>query len=134
MQMFLNGTAMSGQSDHHHLGNAPFLGDVRTAPRYRFYAVRGEFPGLVPVEDGGASITGELYDVDDEVWRTSLGPSEPTELTLGSIELSDGRMVRAMLLNLQRVAHSELEDITSLGSWRAYLAGQGLRPPQPRTS
>lgn len=133
MHMFLNGTAMSGQADHHHLNGAPFLGEARTAKGYRFYAVRGEFPGLVPTEEGG-SIAGELYDLDDEVWRTSLGPAEPSELTLGTIELADGRQVYAMILDLDRVRPEEIEDITEIGSWRGYLTGRGLAAPQARTS
>lgn len=133
MHMFLNGTAMSGQADHHRLRGAPFLGEAETATRYRFYAVRGEFPGLVPSEQG-ASIAGELYDLDDEVWRTSLGPAEPSELTLGTIELVDGRQVRAMVLDLARVRPDEIEDITDVGSWRAHLAGRGLTAPHARTS
>lgn len=134
MHMFLNGTAMSGQSDHHHLNGAPFLGEARTAPRYRFYAVRNEFPGLVPVEAGGASIVGELYDLDDEVWRTSLAMAEPVELYLGMITLNDGRQVQAMLLDLDQVPPDELHDITAVGGWRAHLSDLGLVAPPARTS
>lgn len=134
MHMFLNGTAMSGQSDHHYLNGAPFLGEARTAPRYRFYAVRNEFPGLVSVEAGGASIVGELYDLDDEVWRTSLALAEPVELFLGTITLDDGRKVQAMLLDLDQVPPDELHDITAAGGWRAHLSDLGLTAPQARTS
>lgn len=133
MHMFLNGTAMSGQAEHHHLNGAPFLGEARTAAGYRFYAVRGEFPGLVPSQ-AGKSIAGELYDLDDEVWRTSLGPAEPSELTLGTIELMDGRQVCAMILDLDRLRQDEIEDITDIGSWRGYLAARGLTAPRARTS
>lgn len=134
MQMFLNGTAMSGQPDHHHLASAPLLGAVRTAARYRFYAVRDEFPGLVPVDSGGASVEGELYEIDDEVWRTSLGPSEPEELTLGEIELVDGRTVHAMVLDPSHLAQADLVDITATGGWRRHLAISGLGAPLARTS
>lgn len=134
MQMFLNGTAMSGQPDHHHLGEAPFLGDVATAPRYRFYAVRDEFPGLVAVTHGGTSICGELYEIDDVTWRTALGPSEPSELVLGEIELADGRTVHAMLLDPAAVPEGELTDISGLGSWRRHLTAAGLAAPRARTS
>lgn len=134
MQMFLNGTAMSGQPDHHHLDGSLFLGAVNTATRYRFYAVRDEFPGLVPVDAGGASVEGELYEIDDEVWRTSLGPSEPAELTLGEIELLDGRYVAAMVLDPARLAEDDLADITATGGWRRHLALRGLEVPRARTS
>lgn len=134
MKMFLNGTAMSGQPDHHQLHQAPFLGSVATARRYHFYAVRDEFPGLVPAEDNGASIQGELYDIDDETWRTSLGPAEPEELSLGEIELADGMIVYAMILDLGVVAPEDLTDITDLGCWRRHLATAGLGAPKARTS
>lgn len=134
MHIFLNGTAMSGQPDHHHLRDAAFLGDARTAARYRFYAVRGEFPGLVPVEVGGGHISGELYDLDDETWRTSLAPAEPVELALGIIALDDGRRVNAMLLDLASVPTEQLSDITDLGGWRAYLSHAGMDAPRARTS
>ena len=134
MHMFLNGTAMSGQPDHHQLQGAPFLGDTATAPRYRFYAVRDEFPGLVPVEANGVSIQGELYDLDDKIWRTSLGPSEPDELRLGEIELADGTTVYAMILDPAALAPDDLTDISNLGSWRRHLAATGLDTPRDRTS
>src|ERR1700678_3930747 len=85
MKMFLNGTAMSGQADHRRLRGAPFLGAVCTAPLYRFFAVRGEFPGRVKVAQDGGVVAGELYELEDEVWRTSLGPAEPAELMLSEI-------------------------------------------------
>jgi Gamma-glutamyl cyclotransferase, AIG2-like len=119
--MFLNGTAMSGQKDHGAICNSRFLGDISTAPGYRFYAVRDEFPGLVPVEAGGASIVGELYEIELEVWRGSLLPSEPEELVPGTVVLIDGRTVQVMTLELDRVKPGDkLVDISDLGSWRRY--------------
>jgi len=134
VQIFLNGTAMSGQADQVFLRGAPLLGTARTAPRYRFYAVRGEFPGLVAVESGGRSIEGELYDIDDEVWRTSLGPAEPRELALGEVELDDGQTAHAMILDTTMVRDDEIVDITELGGWRAFLRSTGADAPAPRTS
>jgi gamma-glutamylcyclotransferase (GGCT)/AIG2-like uncharacterized protein YtfP len=71
--MFLNGTAMSGQKDHHAIAGATFVGPARTAPRHRFFAVRDEFPGLLPVDEGGLSIDGELYEVDEVLDIADLG-------------------------------------------------------------
>jgi gamma-glutamylcyclotransferase (GGCT)/AIG2-like uncharacterized protein YtfP len=137
VRMFLNGTAMAGQPDHHRLLGAPFLGAVRTAPAYRFFAVRDQFPGLVPADDGpaggGAAIAGELYELDETAWATSLGPGEPPELELGTVELEDGSTANAMLLRPERVADpGQLVDITAFGGWRAYqahLAGEATAPP-----
>ncbi len=121
--MFLNGTAMSGQKAHHTIAGATFVGPARTAPRYRFFAVRDAFPGLFPVDEGGRSIDGELYEIDEAILFDSLLPSEPSELEIGTIELDDGQIVNAMELQPERiVAGDKVLDIADLGGWRAYQA------------
>ena len=89
-RMFLNGTAMSGQPDHHAMAGSTFLGSCRTAARYRFVAVRDAFPGLLPMSVGGSSIAGELYEISEDQLFGSLMPHEPAELELGTIELEHG--------------------------------------------
>jgi gamma-glutamylcyclotransferase (GGCT)/AIG2-like uncharacterized protein YtfP len=121
--MFLNGTAMSGQKDHRAVTGATFVGAARTAPGYRFFAVRDEFPGLLPVPAGGAAIVGELYEMTDELLLEGLMPQEPAELELGEIQLDDGRTVNAMHLVPGRlVPGDKVVDITALGGFRAYQA------------
>lgn len=122
--MFLNGTAMSGQKDHSCIaGLATPLGPATTAPHFRFFAVRDEFPGLFPVERVGLAITGELYEMTDELLFDVLLPQEPEELELGSIRLDDGSTVRAMILEPNRVATGDkLVDIADFGGWRTYQA------------
>ena len=134
--MFLNGTAMSGQKDHHTVGGSRFLGEARTAPVYRFYAVRDEFPGLVYSPGDGTTIVGELYEMDIDVWQNSLLPSEPPELVPGTVMLSDQREARVMTLEVGRVTPGDkLVDISSFGGWRLYLealrdANAGGVPPE----
>ena len=119
--MFLNGTAMSGQKDHSAHAGSTFLGPARTAARYRFFAVRDEFPGLYPVEQGGRMIDGELYEIPEAVLHDRLLPSEPAELRFGLIELMDGDSVHAMLLVPSRIAAGDLVvDISEFGGFRAY--------------
>jgi gamma-glutamylcyclotransferase (GGCT)/AIG2-like uncharacterized protein YtfP len=119
--MFLNGTAMSGQKDHGAHAGSTFLGPARTTARYRFVAVRDEFPGLLPVASGGRCIDGELYDIPDDVLRDQLLPSEPAELDFGEIELIDGETVNAMLLAPSRLDPGDkVVDIAELGGFRAY--------------
>ncbi|HWE64129.1 MAG TPA: gamma-glutamylcyclotransferase [Chloroflexota bacterium] len=125
MRVFLNGTAMSGGAHHGNIMGAPFLGAAATAPNYRFYAVGDRFPGLVPVDAGGASIAGELYDLDEDTWFNSLLPNEPPELRPGTIMLSDGSTANAMILELDRARPDELIDITEHGGWRAYWSSKG---------
>lgn len=122
-RMFLNGTAMSGQRDHAAIAGATFLGPARTAPHYRFFAVRDEFPGLFPVEWGGASIVGELYELTEEMLYGSLMPEEPRELELGAVELDTGDIVNAMHLQPERLDPADtVVDISELGGFRAYQA------------
>jgi hypothetical protein len=120
-KMFLNGTAMSGQKDHDAHKGSTFLGPTRTAGKYRFFAVRDEFPGLLPVNVGGRMIEGELYDIPEEVLRASLLPAEPPELDLGEIELADGSVVHAMILVPSRLDPADkVVDIAELGGFRTY--------------
>ena len=122
-RMFLNGTAMSGQKDHATIAGAVLVGPATTAPNYRFFAIRDEFPGLLPVESGGASIVGELYDMSDELLFDTLLPQEPRELQLGSIQLVEGSTVRAMILRPERITTGDkVVDIADFGGFRAYQA------------
>jgi hypothetical protein len=118
--MFLNGGAMRGGPLHHLLRDAPLLGEVRTAARYRFYSVGDRYPALEDVGSGGVEVSGEVYDVPMEVLRESLLPAEPPELELGVIELADGRPSLAMVLRREFAGHTELKDISAVGSWKAY--------------
>ena len=122
--MFLNGGAMRGGPLHHLLLDAPFLGEVRTAARYRFYSVTDRFPALEEVSSGGVEVSGEAYDLPLEVLRDSLLPAEPPELELGVIELADGRPCLAMVLRREFTAQTGLMDISAIGSWSAYR-GEG---------
>jgi gamma-glutamylcyclotransferase (GGCT)/AIG2-like uncharacterized protein YtfP len=120
--MFLNGGGMRGGPVHDHIEGAPLLAELRTAPKYRFYAVRDEFPALVATAAGGAAIVGELYDVPLDMLHHSLLPAEPPELELGTIELENGSVSFAMLLRRDVLEHGAgLLEITKYGGWRAYL-------------
>jgi gamma-glutamylcyclotransferase (GGCT)/AIG2-like uncharacterized protein YtfP len=115
---------MRGGAVYANLAGEPFLGEATTAPRYRFFSVRDEFPGVVDVgtEDGGA-VAGELYDVELRTLLDRFLPGEPGELELGVVELSDGRAVLGMVLRPdERDRH---RDITAFGGWRAYRASSG---------
>src|SRR5258708_1482703 len=119
--MFLNGTAMSGQKDHSAHAGSTFLGPARTAARYRFFAVRDEFPGLYPVERGGRMIDGELYEIPEAVLQDRLLPSEPAEVRFGQIELMDGDPVHALILVPSRIVSGDLLlGISEFGGFRAY--------------
>ena len=121
--LFVNGGGMRGGNVHHSIEGNPFLGEARTAPRYRFYSVRDEFPALWPVAEGGVSVPGELYEVSLDVIRDRFIPAEPPELELSVVELEDGSS--AMVVVLREVAYragTGLIDISDAGGWRAYRA------------
>ncbi len=120
--MFLNGGGMSGGSLHHLLLGAPLVARTRTAPRYRLYSVRDEYPALT---DGDAAIAGEVYDLQLDVLRDSLLPAEPPELELGVIMLSDGSPSLSMILRRPCPPLDGLIDISGHGGWRAYLSSGG---------
>ena len=95
--LFLNGEGMRGGRVHPHVARYPFLGEARTAPRYRFYVYQDRFPALWPVHDGGVSVPGELIELPLEAVRDEFLPVEPPELELGVIELDDGTEAGAWL-------------------------------------
>lgn len=124
LRMFVNGQAMSGGSINHALRDARFVGAVHTAPRYRFFSVRDEFPGLHPVEEAGTAVPGELYELSYEVLRDRLLPEEPPELELGVIELADGSASLSMRMRATALDAPGVVDISEAGGWRAHLAAR----------
>src|SRR5258705_2898185 len=113
VHLFVNGDGMRGGGVHGNIAEYPYLGEVRTAPRYRFFSVRDEFPGLQLVETGGASIAGELYDVPLSVIAEKFLPDEPPELELGVIQLDDDSYALAVQLGPDEAESGEHNDITS---------------------
>jgi hypothetical protein len=120
--LFLNGEGMRGGRVHPSIAHHPFLGEARTAPRYRFYVYEDRFPALWPVADGGVSIPGELIELPLEAVRDEFLPVEPPELELGVVELIDGSASLAVVLRPDVQARGTgLVDISDYGGWRAYL-------------
>ena len=77
MKLFIYGTLKRGHSRAGAMEGQRFLGDARTASKYRMFD-SGEYPGLVEADDG-VSIKGELWEVDqacldvlDELEGTSI--------------------------------------------------------------
>ncbi|ONH32659.1 hypothetical protein BL253_04635 [Pseudofrankia asymbiotica] len=120
VRMFVNGQAMSGGSIHAPLTDARFLGRAWTAPRYRFWSFRDEFPGLEPVSTDGWSVPGELYAVSYAVLRERLLPLEPPELELAVIELADGSGSLSMRVRAEALAGAV--EIRHPDGWHGHLA------------
>jgi gamma-glutamylcyclotransferase (GGCT)/AIG2-like uncharacterized protein YtfP len=60
--LFVYGTLMRGGIRHHVLAGQRFLGDVRTRPYYALFDL-GAYPGLIPCQEEGRAVPGELYEV-----------------------------------------------------------------------
>jgi gamma-glutamylcyclotransferase (GGCT)/AIG2-like uncharacterized protein YtfP len=144
--MFLTGDGMRGGRLHRHIeGAAEFVGARRTLPRYRFYSIRDEFPGLHPVGEGGCAILGELYQLPMPALHGLLA-REPTELELSIVELQAGdpagsspapgggapgepgtvELSFGMILRRGENTRDRHADISDSGGWRAY---RGLVSP-----
>ena len=88
---------------------------------YRFLAFGEEFPGLLPVDRGGAPIAGELYDVPLNKLQQLLR-AEPPQLELSIVTLSDGQLSLGMVVRAGQEINSAITDITEAGSWRRHLS------------
>jgi gamma-glutamylcyclotransferase (GGCT)/AIG2-like uncharacterized protein YtfP len=60
-QVFVYGTLLRGEVNHHLLAGAAFLGPHRTAPCFTLHLL-GAYPGAVP--GGATALTGEVFRVD----------------------------------------------------------------------
>jgi allophanate hydrolase len=93
----------------------------RTAPRYRLFALDAfapPRPGLLRAESGGHAIEVEVWALPTETVG-SFVDGIPSPLGIGTVELEDGEQVRGFLCEAHAVAGAE--DISGLGSWRAYV-------------
>lgn len=98
------------------------IGEVQTAAKYKMVYLpepAPHRPGIVRLESGGVSITGEEWSFP----KAALGEFLSTiqqPLGLGQIELSDGRKVHGFLC--EAAAAEAAEDISGSGGWRGYLS------------
>ncbi|MFE5005306.1 allophanate hydrolase [Streptomyces sp. NPDC056696] len=92
-----------------------------TARAYRLYALDTlpPKPGLVRVGEDGGTIEAEVWQLPAEGLGVFLA-ALPRPMALGSVELADGSFVTGFLCEPQAVEGAR--EITSYGSWRAYLA------------
>jgi len=103
---------------------AVFRAAVKTAPRYRFYALAGGppfRPGLVRVAEGGASIDAEIWALPAERWGDFIALI-PSPLGIGTVLLDDGHSVKGFIC--EAFGTEGGTDITQLGSWRRFLNSQ----------
>jgi allophanate hydrolase len=116
-----------------HLSGMPLNNELRsvgarlverstTSPHYRLYALAGTKPpkpGLLRVNSGaGAAIEVEVWALSDAAFGRFVA-SVPPPLSIGTLELIDGRGVKGFLVEAEAVTGAR--DISSFGGWRAFV-------------
>lgn len=97
---------------------------TRSSAHYRLYALADTVPpkpGLVRVDEGGAAIELEVWELPLRVFGSFVAEIPPP-LGIGSVQLEDGRTVKGFICEPAALAGAR--DITSFGGWRAYLASR----------
>ncbi|MDO9084643.1 MAG: gamma-glutamylcyclotransferase [Anaerolineaceae bacterium] len=116
----VNGTLMRGLSLNQNLLDvtAEFVSDARTAPKYRLWSIRDEYPAMIRDENNGAKIDVEIWKLSAEALVTIL-QNEPPGLVVGKIELEDGKSMLGVLGETFIVVGQK--EITEWNGWRNYL-------------
>ena len=97
---------------------------ARTSPNYKLFALPGTTPpkpGLVRVNQGGATIEVEVWNVPVAGYGHFVS-NIPAPLGIGTIALEDGSSVQSFLC--EAIAVQDAHDVTNFGGWRAFLNGQ----------
>jgi allophanate hydrolase len=121
------GAHLSGMPLNHELiaHEARFVEAITTALDYRLYALAGTNPpkpGLLRTAAGGGA------PIEVEVWAMPAEPfgrfvaAVPPPLSIGSIRLADGRLVKGFLVEAEGVAGAR--DISDFGGWRKFVASK----------
>jgi allophanate hydrolase len=124
VELAVAGAHMRGLELNHQLTSrgARRVGIARTAPAYRLYELPGggvRRPGLVRTREDGVSVEIELWLIAPSALGELLADI-PAPLTLGRLQLDDGREVTAFLCENHATAGAP--DISEHGGWRAYLS------------
>jgi gamma-glutamylaminecyclotransferase len=98
MLLFLYGTLKRGGSNHAYMHGQRFLGEASTVPKYKLYDLGG-YPGMVAADAGGVSITGEIWEMDED------GLARLDELE----DIEGGEYAREGLTLLPPYAHLQVE-------------------------
>jgi allophanate hydrolase len=121
------GAHLSGLPLNHQLieRNARLVSSTHTVPCYRLYALPdGKRPGLIRVEQGGAAIACEVWEMAAAQFGSFVA-GIPAPLGIGKVELADGGSVNGFIC--EAVGLAGATDITGFGGWRAWLANPAKR-------
>jgi len=123
----VNGTLMRGLELNRNLQavGARFLCETKTAPVYRIWSINDDHPAMIRVKTGGAAVDLEVWAVPAE-GLVSILLAEPPGLSIGKVQLADGREVLGVLG--EPILCEDQREITQYGGWRGYLHGKnGLK-------
>ena len=124
------GAHLSGQPLNPELlrRGASLVGPVSTAAAYRLWALDTSppKPGLLRVRTGGAPVRGEHWRLPPAALG-ALVAGLPAPMTIGAVELDDGRQLPGFLVEASAV--HDVCDITAHGGWVAYLDSLAVRRP-----
>jgi gamma-glutamylaminecyclotransferase len=114
--IFVYGTLLSGEPNHHILRGSRCLGEARTPPRFTLVEL-GAFPGIIA--GGNSAVVGEVYEVDDVV----LGAldrleSHPTLYRRAPIILAGWRRAETYFFP---PARTKGRTVIESGDWRAWI-------------
>jgi allophanate hydrolase len=113
--VFVVGAHLRGQPLMHQLTDrgARWTGEAATAAAYRLVALDTEpaKPGLVRDTAAGTSIRGELWTLSPAALGEFL-TALPTPMTLGAVELEDGRWTVGFACDHEAVAAAEPLSVT----------------------
>jgi allophanate hydrolase len=101
--------------------NGKFVEATKTAPDYKLFALKGgnvPKPGLLRVAPGtGSCIEIEIWNLPDAGFGRFVA-AVPPPMSIGTLKLSDGRMVKGFLVEPEALANAR--DISAFGGWRAF--------------
>ncbi|PSF12614.1 allophanate hydrolase [Marinobacter shengliensis] len=107
---------------------ARLLEQTTTTPNYRLYALPNTTPpkpGLKRVEDGGAEIVLEVWEMAASEFG-SFVDLIPAPLGIGNVELADGRWVNGFIC--EGYGFTGARDVTEFGGWRAFIKSGAAAP------
>ncbi len=124
VELAVVGAHLSGMTLNHELTSRGgiFVRKTTTEPTYRLFALPGgppPRPGLMRTNQIGNAIETEVWALSREAFGDFVS-SIPAPLGIGTVKLGDGTSVKGFLC--EPVAIDGARDISSFGSWRAYIA------------
>jgi gamma-glutamylcyclotransferase (GGCT)/AIG2-like uncharacterized protein YtfP len=126
-RLFVYGSLLAGQPDHHLMAGAEALGSAHTEPTYQLIDL-GAYAALVSA--GSISVAGELYHVDLETRaRLDRHRQVPILFQRARVRLSDGSEAEAYVMSPDQVrGRRRLRH----GDWRKRFEPSVARPaPSP---